>query len=380
VTEGSAQEEAGLYRTLEFALKVTPLEAGEVPIGGEVGLALVAGRERRQDFFGRVVLVPSGKEHRSDAGAAVYRVEPLPAQGRPAGFTGAVGRYAIAATASPVDVNAFDPVEVAVTVTGDGLLDRLSLPRYSDFPEIARDFEIDADADPGKVEGGEKRFRVVFRPRSAAVTALPALPFPYYDPAAKRYEVARSAPIPLVVHEVKTVRPEEAVGPAVPAGGAAPAGPVRALVGIAANYDRLSGESGRLAPPPPLFTPGFITLLAVPPLLAGLAFLVAARRRRGGTVRGSALGRALDPVREPESAEEAAGAFARYFAEKLSLPGGELTTAELGTALSARLVPPEVAGRILAAHERIVSARFAGGGGAPAGWADALREVDRCLP
>jgi hypothetical protein len=380
VTAGSATVDGGLWRTLEFSLKAIPLEPGDVPIGGEVGLALVAGKERRQDFFGRVVLVPSGKEHRASAGEVFYRVAPLPVEGRPAGFTGAVGRFRITATASPTEVNAFDPVEVSVIVSGDGLLDRIALPRFGDFPEIARDFEVDADTDPGKVEGGEKRFRVVMRPRSASVTALPALPFPYFDPAASSYEVARSAPIPLTVHEVRTVRPEEAVGPALPAGGEAPSGPVRPLAGIAANYDRLSGGSGRLAPPPPLFTPGFAALLAVPPLLAGLAFLLASRRRRGGAPRGTALGRALGTVRDAASAEEAAAAFGRYFAEKLALPDGELTTSELGTALAARMVPAEIAGRVLAMHERIVAARFAGGGGAPEGWAEALREVDRCLP
>ena len=381
VVEGSEKTPGGLFRTLSFTFKVTPLEAAEIPLAGEAGLAIVSGKERQQDFFGRVRIVPVGREQRAAAANVVYRVEPLPEAGRPTGFNGAVGRYAIAADAAPREVNAFDPVTVTVKVPGDGLLDRLALPRFSDFPEIARDFEVDPDTDPGKVEGGAKTFKVVLRPRSAAVTALPPLPFPYYDPLARRYETARSAAIPLVVHEVRTVRPEESVGPAVPAAGGAPAGPILPLTAVAANYDALSGGSGRLAPQAPLLTPGFLALLAAPPIAAAAAFLLAAARsRRRGAPRGTPLARALSGVRDVGSPEEAATAFARYFAEKLHLPGGELTTAELKTALAARLVDEKVAERVAKVHEEIVAARFAGGGRAPSGWADALREVDRCLP
>jgi len=373
---GHAEEDGKLYRMLQCSFRVTPLVAEDIDLSGRVGLALHDGTERRRDVFGRLREVAKTREARASTGDAVYRVAPLPERGRPAGFNGAVGRFTIEAVPAEREVNAFDPIEVTVTVRGRGVLERVALPRWSEFPGIAREFDLDADVDPGEVEGEAKVFRVTFRARSSAVTALPALPFPHYDPWRGDYVTVLSKPVPLTVRDVKTVRPEDAVGGA--SGPAAAAETPTRRLGIGANFATLD-ESGTLAGRPPLFSLGFILLLGLPPL-AGAAWLVIARRRARprDVPAGTPLSRALGALARADDADAAAEAFSGYFRDRLELSGGELTTREIERALVARVVPPETTERVVAAQDALVACRFAGGD-APVGLEDLLREVDRCL-
>jgi hypothetical protein len=290
-----------------------------------------------------------------------------------------VGRFTIEAGPEPREVNAFDPIEVTVKVRGQGVLSRIALPRWSAFPEITADFEIDSDVDPGEVVEDAKVFKVVLRARSSAVTALPALPLPYYDPWQRRYETARSDPVPLTVRDVKTVRPEDAVGaPVGPAPG--PREPLGRLLGVGANFETLEETTGVLAASPPLLTPGFLVLLLAPPILAALLLLVDVRRSRPRDVpKGTPLSRAVAGLRAGPAADGSADLLAGYFRERLDLGAGEITTAEIERALTARSVDPALVARVVEVHDALVAARFAGGAGAPAGLEEVIREVDRCL-
>jgi len=233
------------------------------------------------------------------------------------------------------------------------------------------------------VDGDAKVFKVTFRPRSSAVTALPALPLPYYDPWKQAYAVALSSPIPLTVHDVKTVRTEDSVGAPGPiAGKTGPAPPARiaARVGIGANYRTLDAGKSRLAARPPLFTGSFLLLLFLPPVLLGAAWIAAALRRRPkGLPRGSPLSAAAAALRRAKTPDAAGVAVAEYLRRRLELPPGEVTRKELARALTARVIAPQVAARLLTHWEALEQARFARGAEVPAGIEETIRELDRCL-
>lgn len=380
VHTGFAEVNGEIWRTIELTFEFTPLAIAEIDLSAEVGMSLVEGVEKRRDFFGRIVEVPSSRERRAKTAAVSYRVEELPAEGRPAGFEGAVGRFTIEVDPQPREVSAFDPIEVTVTIRGRGILERLSLPRWSSYAEITRDFELDRDVDPGVIEGDAKVFKVIFRARSGAVTRLPALPFPYYDPWEGRYEVSRSAPVPLTVRDIKTVRPDEAVGAPATGGATPPPGPIGRLRGIGANYLELDGGSGRLQAEPPLFGAGFLLLLLGPPLFAAAYLLLAhLRSRPGDAPRGTPLSRALAGLAGEPSIDGAAGAFTGYLRERLELPEGELTPGEVERALVARSVEAGVVGRVGAAYRELIAARFSGGDRPPTELSEVLQEADRCF-
>src|SRR5690606_37385186 len=113
-------------------------------------LEVVSGTRRVRDLFGRVREVAGKRELKLESEPARYEVEPLPKEGRPAGFSGAVGRFTIEAEAEATTVNAFDPIEVTITVRGEGLLEDVGLPPWHELPELTQAFQIATDADPGK--------------------------------------------------------------------------------------------------------------------------------------------------------------------------------------------------------------------------------------
>src|SRR5262249_56847351 len=58
----------------------------------------------------------------------VLDVLPLPEQGKPADFSGAVGRFSLDVRGAPLDVTAGDPVTMTYTLRGDGDLSSVAPP------------------------------------------------------------------------------------------------------------------------------------------------------------------------------------------------------------------------------------------------------------
>lgn len=382
VQPGLVERDGVGWHALSFALELTPRRPGPIDLAAQAELEVLSGSRRVRDLFGRVREVAGKRELKLESEPARYEVEPLPRRGRPAGFSGAVGRFTIEARTDATQVNAFDPVEVTITVRGEGLLEDVVLPPWHELPELTQGFQIASDADPGKSseDGRAKVFTKTFRPRSAEVRALPALPLPYYDPEARAYRVAWSEPIPLEVSAVETVGAADALGGAATpsAGGeAARPGPIAARGGVPANYLELGDEVATFAPPARL-DPLLALGAAAPPLaLLVLAALPWLRRRLARPP--TPLEQALAALAPGEADLDAArAAFGVYAAGRLGLSGA-LTPHELEQALRARVVPPEVVTRVVAHWEALERARFAGGGQAPPGSAALLKEVDACL-
>lgn len=178
------------YEVLRFRGAGVPVQTGTRPFGpATLNLNLV--QQQRNFFFAQRQAV----ELRSEA--IDLEVVPLPAQGRPDDFAGAVGRFSLEVTASPTTVDAGDPVTVRIIVRGDGNFANLTPPAFAESVGL----RVYA---PQLVESGEAGLRVyeqVVIPEGAQVDALPGLRLAYFDPDAERYAVAQTAPIPLHVRD-----------------------------------------------------------------------------------------------------------------------------------------------------------------------------------
>lgn len=124
-------------------------------------------------------------------------VRPLPQDGRPDSFNGAVGRFEFTASAKPVSVQVGDPVTLQMVIRGDGNFDRVMMPPLP-FEDSFRLF-----GDPvRKQNDGAVVFEQVISPRSADLTEIPAIPFSFFDTESERYRTLQSAPIPVTVEAV----------------------------------------------------------------------------------------------------------------------------------------------------------------------------------
>ena len=134
-------------------------------------------------------------------------VSPLPVEGRPADFSGAVGDYQFIYNASPVKVKTGDPITVTMSINGTGNFNTVLQPQL----ETTDNFKV---YEPQvKTEEHSKMFTEVLIPKSDLITQIPRASFSYFDPAAKLYKTITHSAIPIQVEKVKEEGPSQVVGP-----------------------------------------------------------------------------------------------------------------------------------------------------------------------
>lgn len=199
-------------------------------------------------------------------------VLPLPQENVPPGFTGAVGEYSLAVTASPTNVAVGEPIQVRIELSGRGALDKLALPRlqgwegFKVYPPTAR-----VEIDDALGTRGTKRFRLDAVPERVGITNSPEVVFSYFDAQAEQYRTLKSKPLALTVRPGGAPPMPENAGP-LPYGGSIDA----ASDGLA----QLKLHAGPMRPAgKPLVQRPWFLLLQTAPLL-GYAGAVFWRRRR----------------------------------------------------------------------------------------------------
>ncbi|MBK8913509.1 MAG: BatD family protein [Phycisphaerales bacterium] len=299
-------------------------------------------------------------------------VLPLPEQGRPADFAGAVGTFTIRSAITPGDARVGDPLELSVDIRGDGPLDSLPPPRLDMHPEITANFRI-PDVPPAgetirSARGDEplvRRYRFTLRPQRP-LSELPSIRYPYFDPQRGEYAVAIAPAVPLRVTTADRISDEDVVGlggrsaasapPAErPEPGLRPMTSVeQALRGARTDVSRAEALAAVGAPPAALaacFLAGWLVgRRRRSPLLRERRALRAARRRiRAATKRSP---------RERAAAVHAA--LVTYLAERRGEPPGRYVGREGAALLTACGAPAEVAQRWMEAVEAAEAASFGG--------------------
>jgi tetratricopeptide (TPR) repeat protein len=135
---------------------------------------------------------PESRELVSDSARLV--VLPLPETGRPATFTGAVGRLRLSASLSQTRVAAGEPTVLTVEVEGLGNVKALPEPR---LPEIAH-ADVFSPSQESRVDiaddevGGVKRFQWMIVPQRTGSLMIPPVEYGVFDPELRAYVVLRS--------------------------------------------------------------------------------------------------------------------------------------------------------------------------------------------
>ncbi|MHC4945679.1 MAG: hypothetical protein ACYTG7_21930 [Planctomycetota bacterium] len=114
-------------------------------------------------------------------------VKLLPEQGKPESFKNAVGRFRWESYLDSHRVKMGDSVEWTVLIQGEGNLEHLELPAFSELEEDFRIYDIEERKEHGKVW---KTFHLA--PRRMPVTTLPPLSFTYFDPEEVKYVILTS--------------------------------------------------------------------------------------------------------------------------------------------------------------------------------------------
>ena len=139
-------------------------------------------------------------------------ISPLPASNRPAGFSGAVGKFEVSSEAAPTDCAVGDPITLRLKVSGRGNFDRVTLAGLPSSSEW-KAYRPSARFEPSDSAGdeGAKTFEQAVVPLQAGAGQIPAFAFSYFDPDQKEYVSRTTAPIRVKVAAPATVGPYPSV-------------------------------------------------------------------------------------------------------------------------------------------------------------------------
>ena len=137
---------------------------------------------------------------------------PIPTDGRPADYRGAVGHYQIISRATPNQVKAGDPITLHLAIQGDGPMDLVQAPPLSRLSELTSNFKVENDPLAGIVQDDIKLFTVSIRPRREGITHVPAIPFSFFEPRTEKFVTVHSQPIPIRVDAADQLAMDAIVG------------------------------------------------------------------------------------------------------------------------------------------------------------------------
>jgi hypothetical protein len=357
---------------------LVPTSPGEATIdsfGAQLQVRRTSG-DPLEDFFmggGSAMLVRKTDPIR-------LRVRPLPEAGKPADFSGAVGSFKLRATLDRAEAQVNDAVALKVTVEGDGSLQSATPPRLDSPPDL-KVFEPKI-TDSVSTSGGKLRsvrtLEWVLVPLAPGDVRIPAVRFPYFDPAAGGYREARGEPMLLAVR--RSDRPTE--------------GPVARGAVEAQRRDLafIKPLRGKLSVDRPGLDRGgwFVTLLVLPLVLAPVLIGVGRYRSRLSQDRGllrakRAKGLARKRLKAAEHRmgggdtaafhEAVARALVEHVADRLDRPPAGLTYDVADEMLAAKGVDVALRRRFRACLETCDFARFVPESGTEARKAEILKEA-----
>ena len=291
----------------------------------------------------------------------IVALEP-PLAGRPPEFGGAVGRVHLSTKLDTSASRVGDPMLLTVRVSGTGNVKLFPRPTIGvPWASLVKgDERVDVDTTAHRI-AGSKEFDWVLTPKLAGELDIPPIRYGYFNPDARRYEVASTGP----TH----VR----VGPGALA--SADTARTETLLPLRTRY--------RGAVRPPLHEhPAFWALLALAPLPA-LTLRGRERRRtvpRRAPSRSARLSAVVKDAARANNASEVRHAFTAALAERVGLSPESFTRAGgLARALRRRGVSSDVALDAERFLRELDAAAFARHGELPADAADRAMRLFRAV-
>ena len=201
-----AQKGNAIYQVRTFQTVAIPVKAGNLKIGPvkmDVVLKIRQNQRRRSPFndpFEGLLTRYQDVPAKIEAKAQNITVRPLPTEGQPDNFNGAVGEFSMSAKASALEVTVGDPVTINIELSGIGTIESLNFPKpeWPDFKSYEPTI-LSKKTDPLGLSG-LKNFEQVIIPENETIKEIPSLKIPYFDPKSESYKVLSQGPFALKVN------------------------------------------------------------------------------------------------------------------------------------------------------------------------------------
>ena len=203
IQNGSFQGKPYRYVVLKRVV-LYPQKSGKLeiePLSLDVSLEVPT---NKRDFFGGRIYTEANKT--VSAGKRTIQVKPLPAEGKPANFSGAVGDFEFGVSTSKTSLNATESLQARVEVSGKGNLKLFQLPEPSlpsalevYDPEFDQNVRTTLSGMQGKVSNN---YTIV--PTFRGKYPIPGISFSYFNPKTHKYNTLNSEEIMIDVLEGPT--------------------------------------------------------------------------------------------------------------------------------------------------------------------------------
>lgn len=188
------------FDVVDFQTTFSATRTGELTVGPAKLQADIVSRSQNQgasgmfgtDVFDNFFTSYDRRPFTVNSTTLTINVLPLPDEGKPEGFSGAVGKYDFTVTATPELIKVGDPITLRMTVSGQGDLKTITMPSFSDGSFKIYDPQI-------KDEGNAKVLEQVIIPTTTDIKEVPRLSFSYFDTETRKYETITRGPFPVVV-------------------------------------------------------------------------------------------------------------------------------------------------------------------------------------
>lgn len=189
--------QVALFPTVTGELKIEPLSM----------ICDVQGERSRRSLLDSFLNDPfdtffsTTRQIRVASGEQAVTVLPLPLEGRPAGFSNAVGDFSLRATVDQTTTEVNQPVTLTIVLAGEGNLKTVedpALPPLDYFKEYQSGNKAEY-ASGGSLVSGTKTWEHVLIPTLPGDHAIASLTFPFFNPDADVYRVATTDPITITV-------------------------------------------------------------------------------------------------------------------------------------------------------------------------------------
>ena len=203
------------YNLKVIKLRISPSDAGEyiLPSASFKAPIFTGNYRKRNDFWGRTVNEEITKNVYATTGSKSITVNKVPEENRPSGYSGAVGEYRIEISTKDTLVKMMDPIILQIAIIGNGKLNNLRCPILTEIEALTKDFKVNFNP---TATGQVKQDRIVFEqaihPKSTNITAIPKIPFSFFNTKEGKYITVYSNPIAIKVLPNDKVDSSDVIG------------------------------------------------------------------------------------------------------------------------------------------------------------------------
>ena len=360
-----------VYNVLELRTALFPMVSGELAITQarlKCNLIIQQRREQRDspfdnffsdaffdDFFGR------GQKRypvERSTGSITLKVKPLPEQGKPKEFNGAVGTYNMDVSMKTQHVKVGDPITLSMSVYGEGNIQTINEPLLSLDNE--KDFKLYPAESNTQITNreelirGRKVFSKVIEPQKTDLKSIPAIVFSFFDPRAGQYRTITKEPIPIAIEAGEQEMPIQLTLSGSNIASAKQQAQIltQDILPIMTNLSSLRNQGNRI-----YTNPLFIACLSIPAIAVIASFFVTrqkerlqtdigyARDKRAHAIAKKRLALAKSALSRNASEEFYASlskSMADYLADKFNISAASATGDKVGVLLKQRGVGGDI--------------------------------------